>query len=357
MKKLNRAALISRAPVYIEEENVIWMVTVYSSLLIKLNLTTNRFEEYYRIPYVDETVEGSVVAMIKYNDELILAPNNTDRIIVFNLKMHQFYDIDMKLSKEEIAEGNIIGQICLMGKYAYLIGFKLYSVFRLDLEDKKCERVYNSEGVGFFSYMNGIIDEGKLYIPMYEENTILIMNLENNQVNKIQVQGGAVSGFSSIAREENGIGLITKEGDYGLLDNNELYIKTEICKENIANMFVDIYNSKWCFESCGTKIWHVNSDGDVEDMQFKYPYAKEFRDKTTAAYDFIVQVKTGLVFQVRADGDIYILDFDKKHINKINIRDMELVVQVNKERMKRKIVNEEISLSLDDFLQVILVEN
>lgn len=356
MKNTDMATLISRAPVYIEEENVIWMVTIYSGFLIKLDLNIKSFSEYYKIPYDDYDNRGSCVSMCKYGDKLILAPNNAEKIVTFNLNTHEFDCIEMPLDNDEKKIDSKIGRICISDSYAYLIGYKLHAIFCLDIEQKKCERVYKSNGNGLFSYLCGERVGDKLYVPMYEKNTLLIMNLEINQIEEKEIATPGKNGFTSMVADEMSMHLITKDGTcilYGASKGTGTNIK--ICNEVILCSVADENKGMWCFGQYDAFIWHIMKDDTVEKAIFEYSYIEKMANDNTVKYDLVVKTKSGIVFQARTDGTIYNLDIETGKISKIDIGvDLDLYRQIYEKRVKNGSVLEDSKYAFEYFLEVVM---
>lgn len=353
MKNKDMSTLISRAPIYVEDENAIWMITIYSAFLVKIDLTTNRVEEYYKIPTFKFDTRFYCASMCKCGDELILAPNKGDKIIIFNIKTHIFDYIEMPMEENEKIEDSKINAICIGDKYVYLVGYAIYAMFRYDIENRTCERIYSSTGEGIFSYGKVKVFENKLYVPMYEKSTLLIMDLKTNQVKEKQIETEGENGFSSIVTTEKGIGLITRDGNYILYDIEKKKQKNTIklCEHEIFDSVIGKENDIWCFEFLHDSIWHILKNSTVEKIPFECPYSPI---KNDVKYDMAIMTKNGIVFQTRADGCLYNLDVKTKVIRKINIEpDANLQRKIYEIRVKNEMISEKSKYDLVNYLEIV----
>lgn len=355
MKNIDMTTLISKAAVYVETENVIWLVTAYGAFLVKLNLTTKKFEEHYEIPYIENkrNTIAPCISICRYEDELIMAPNNMEgKIILFNLKNHTFDFIEMPLTESEKEINSKIGRMCVSGKCVYLIGLKLHAIFLLDMEKRNCEKIYTVNGDGVFSYGSGEVYGNKLYVPMSLESKLLVMDLENKQVETIQLDTDEGVGFTAMIKEDEGIVLATRDSICISYDAN--YKKKKSLKTSdilIEKIFLDTNKKLWCFEINTEKVLCADTDGVVEQINYEYSYLIDY----FRGFSFILATSNHIIFQLWVNGNIYSVDKETKTITRINIEaNDDLRRIIIKKRMEIEILHETSDTAMEDFLDIVM---
>ena len=175
-----------------------------------------------RIPWEMEYGNRLFGAMEKVGDKIVLVPNRHNYLI--------FYDVHTKeFSRTEI--GTDPGQKASYmatwkrDKYVYAFGFRTPQIMKINMETEAVEYVddwcsvlkehgYNRDMPYF---RNSLIEiEGKLFVPFYNANAILVYDLGVDKTNVITLKTGH-EGFGAICRYKKGILLAPRNLSASLL--------------------------------------------------------------------------------------------------------------------------------------------
>lgn len=305
-----------------------------------------------RIPWKMEYGNRLFGAMEKVGDKIVLVPSRHNYLI--------FYDVHTKeFSRTEIGseDGQKASYMATWKKdnYVYAFGFRTPSILKIDVETENVEYVdawcsmleecgYNKE-LPYFR--NSLIEiEGKLWVPFYNADAILVYDLATDKTNVIMLENGH-EGFGAICKYKEGILLAPRN-----LSDSLLYYSLE---DGLQREYGQVRKEYMPYAaSIGM--------GLVEDMITIYPTNSIYTPEMS--YGDVAIIATGVfsVAKIREDGFhvykadeglLYIYNYEGQLIKKtsfqLNARYLDLI------NRKTEAINEYHKDDLKYFLEGVIL--
>lgn len=322
------AYLISRGADFDDESNILWMVTNFTSILLKIDIEKRVLLDYYRIP-VCEITDYDFIEIKKVGDFLFIAPYNADNLFCFSVKEENFTQIKLPLSDAEILMEGKFRQIFHIKDSIYFIGWNLKLIIKLGLLDLEMKRIEGFASDSDTLARDGVVIGDDLYIPFSEENAILHIKTIDDSWEKIAIDNGCSKGYETITQTAQGF-IMTDVNDNkisydindGKIQFQELQImskfQTQYQEFPYSQQYqkVFLYQGKeYYFPICEGTVYEVSKWGDKKEIAYRYPYDARFKFHYSK-YEMIQKHKNKIYFQTRTNGDIYELNLDTDRIQR-----------------------------------------
>lgn len=354
IEKRNLALTVSRASVYEKYNNVVWMVSNRSAVLLKLDLNINRIIEAYKIP-TEINMEYGYISMIEKNNSLFIFPYNERNIVIFNIHQKEFSIIEIPLEAKYKKTTNMIGCICEQEEYIYIIGAELPFVYEYDINKKNFRKLYENDYEGRFTIADSMILNGILYVPESERNIIHKIDIKQGSEVSLYFDKTDVEGITSFTCWNNKMYFATRSGNiYRLNDKGEFSDCGKVSDDYIYR--VNVYDSRLFF----FELFKGNVNLlDLEKNQKHVLNCVEEQEKMNfkgSKIEMVIKKDHEIIYQKRSTGELYRIDVLRNEITKIDV--------IINEDIKDKLVKFELesdstikegeNISLLDFLDNIL---
>lgn len=351
---------LSRAAVYDEDNDVIWMATTNTFYLLKLDLHTKRIEKGYKLPscFNQNAYVYNYVTMFQSEEEIIIPRYDGKEVVIFNKADASFNNIEISQKYIENESDRCIYCGCKYKENIYLIGGSLNAIIKINRKTEEISAVYSCFGYGFFSRCY-LLKENILYVPLAEESALIIGDLETDEFRKVVIGSKEDGGFVSAVLEKDGILLLTLNGEIISCDFYGNVIKrVKVCNENMYRLFNAENGNQYCFGCFAPDLWRVDCNGEVEKERIDYPYGKSFGNSQYSKYEMMVQIEHKIIFQARTNGQFFLLDMENGKVERLAV---ELLTDLRDEILNAKIKNnasfvENEIMSLTDMFTALLRE-
>lgn len=167
MKKNNQRQLICRAAYYEEERHSFWIVTAYSSFLLRIDLQKGKVCEAYRIPF-EQISDYMIISMARWKDYLVFAPYNCSQFFLFSLTQNRFSELPIQLSDEERLVTGKFSNVVIEDNKAFFLGCFLHCLISYNFETGDVKRTDFDFEKGRLCFDDFFFDNGAFIIPRYQ---------------------------------------------------------------------------------------------------------------------------------------------------------------------------------------------
>lgn len=315
--KRNLAMIASRASIYEEHNNIIWMVSNRNAVLLKLDLNIGQIIEAYKIPYERE-LEYGYISIIKNENSLFIFPYNAKNMIVFNVFLKSFSVIEMPLEEKYKNINGKIRSVCKYRNYLYIVGASLPNVYEYDINKGGFRKVYEVDNEDRFTIAESVLKDGILYVPESERNIIHKIDVCNRNVKDLHFENSDTEGVTAITCHDNKIYFATRSGniyrlngkeefnDCGKVSDDYIY-RINAYDSNL--LFFELFKGNVILLDLGKKQRYVlNCEKDQEEMKFK-----------GSKIEMVVRKDNELIYQKRMTGELYRINLLQNEITKIDV--------------------------------------
>ena len=342
---------VCRASVFDKKRNVIWLVTVDSGYLLKLDLNRYTISEGYKIPCMGNSTGYDYIYVTMEGDNVLI--NSYDGTIFLSI------DVKTKDIKKIDLNSNIKNNSCsLCGNFKYnnkiyFVGAYNRSILCLNLMTGIVETIFKDDAgnEGIFTYSFAVKDD-YLYIPRAGKMSLLIYDLKLNTYKEIIINANKETGFNTIYLYDNEAFITTQTGEivnYNLVTESISYIK--VCDEPIFGLFI-IDNVIKCFSLNNPIIWMVEKNKKLKKINVPYKYDDTF-GKVYSKFEFLCQSNDSIYFQARTSGDIWVLDKENDEVKAIDIKIDETIKEkiIISKIKNNTICQESMRINIRDYLK------
>ena len=324
--------LISRGSEFDDENDILWMVTVYTSILLKIDRKSGTLMKVYQIP-IREIREYHYLDIKKAGSYLYLIPFNAEHVYRFHIETEQFDRIELPLSEQEKAKTGKFGQIFRVKDFLYIVGYNLPLVIKLDLNTLQMKRIEGFHTNGDSYARDGMLLEDDLYIPYYRKNIILHVNTENDSWEELALESQDFNGFGTITRTNDEF-ILTDLADHriscGQNENRMAVNSLQLLSSDSAECAKALYyyqyqkvyyyqNKEYYFPVCKSQIWMRDGQSNKKELVYAYPYDSRMKIDYYSKFEMINRYKNDIYFQARTNGDIFVIDMNKDEIQKFTV--------------------------------------
>ncbi len=351
---------LSRAAVYDEDNDVIWMATTNTFYLLRLDMHTKRIEEGYKLPSClnQNAYVYNYVTMFQSKEEIIIPRYDGKEVVIFNKEDTSFNNIEISQKHIENESDGCIYCGCKYKENIYLIGGSLNAIIKIDRKTEKINTVYSCFGYEIFSRCC-LLRENILYVPLAEESALIIGDLETDGFRKVMISSKGDSGFISAVLGKDDISLLTLDGEIISCDfDGNIINRVKVCNEDVYRLFKAENGNQYCFGLFVPDLWQIDCNGEVGKVMIDYPYGKSFGSSQYSKYEMMVQIEHKIIFQARTNGQFFLLNMKNGKVERLEI---ELLTDLRNEILDAKIKNnasfvENEIMSLTDMVTALLVE-
>lgn len=345
--KFKNACLISRGVEFDAENSVLWMVTNFTSSLLKIDLETGELLNIFQIP-VREIKDYGFIDVKKADEYLYIPPYNAEHLYCFSIREETFIEIQLPLSEQERAVKGKFRKTLYNNGGVYFIGWNIGAVIKLDLVEHKMKRIEGFGCDGNVLAKDGIIIENNLFMPFAGKNMLLKINTLDDSWEEIEIENSSNRGFPTITGTPQEI-LLTDKSDHrisyclqnGKVKVNNLQIMSHQCMEqgDYSRHYEKVFwhsKKEYYFPICDKAIWRINEYGEKKELLYEYPFDTRLQHNYYSKFEMLEKHGNMLFFQVRTSGDVFKIDLNADEISKY-------VIKISEEE-KKKIIIEGLNL-------------
>lgn len=267
---------------FVDHERV-WFVPYWYNLLCCFNLNTKQLEIVEKIPE-ENNCEGLYINLVKIGDEIILIPNSTAKLCVYNVIQKEFLVIEI-LEKGRKSERFFSYDICEDNLYLFPTYYP--AIVKLNIRSKKIEYIENwyhdsnlNKDEMIFRMQKDSVDH-VTYLLFAGSNRIFKFDEKNEKYFIIEV-GDKGDSYSTICKVQTGeIYLTNQDGDIVIFNENSrktIKIKNAVknfCKTRFLEKLVCFMSSVeygdyvYFFPGQANKVIRINKHGhQIEEADF-----------------------------------------------------------------------------------------
>ncbi len=165
-----------------------WVCGVFYSALFHIDLRTLEISFLTILPARNIFGFNCYERLAYWNGKLIIAPNNSERILIYSIKENKISEIALPLELD-IRQGQLFKSIFLYNNYAYMFPGLSQMVVKLDLFTNNIDCIsidlnvkqLNENNIGGIQFYEGVLaqkEKGVVYFPCL--NTGFIMRFDMN---------------------------------------------------------------------------------------------------------------------------------------------------------------------------------
>lgn len=351
------------------ENGYIWMLTEQTEILCCIDIQRRKPITYLVIPGI-RTEDNSDMIMKNTRDSVFFSSCNDMRLFKFEKNKHVFINIfDTIGIKGKLKRG------CyeLIGAYADCLVFFLKESESIVYFDVNTGNMF--EDIEVFSELkkNGVEinehifsesffqDDDKLYIPINEQNFIMMINISKQSYNIYQLSNDINFKLITIDKDTlNGDFLLTTKENQGIVWNPDEGIKRvmEFKNTNQNNVYRDAFSvngHNYYIPAYKRNIYAEVSD-ELKEMKFDFPDVEgKFRENVFEQYRACFKYENYVFFQARTNGQMYFIDTENNLIQEYNVEitheeKANYIVGSYREHKKPDFYTEEYDFALSDYL-------
>ena len=302
--------------------DILWMMAYNTSTLLKIDLNKKILVDAFPI-FEKCTVKSGYRNIEKVDDKLYIFPLDAEGIYVFDLINEKFMRIDVK---------DKINVITISAKDENFIFFSdLYGqkMYRLDTKNNHIEEktIEKEDGTSFFvdqnlRFMSFYRKEDKVYIPVYSDNIVFVINIKKLSYEVIQL------------KKALRLRTITKKGDEFLLSTLDDEIVrwnpqlNEIVSTENLNILSGNHKAYWNIFSYDMGLLFVpeferkltiKSEEKYYELDFDYSLQNALPEKYGFQFISYFEYKGIPYVQAMSNGQIYCVDINKKQVINVDI--------------------------------------
>lgn len=355
------------------ENGYIWMLTEQTEMLCCIDIQKREIKKCFIIPG-KRTEEISDIIMKNTNESIFFSSCNDKRLFRFVKGKRTFVNIFETISIEKKFKKGLHE---LIGAYDDCLVFFLKeseSIVFLDVNTGNYHEDYvifqrlkeNGAEINGQIFSGGCFqEENKLYIPINEQNFLLMFNISEQSYNIYQLSKDINYKLSTIDRDIlNGDFLLTTKDNQAIIWNPDEGIKsvTKLKNSNENNTYRDAFriSGRNYFIPLYRRKIYTEMLGKVEEMEFDYPNVEDkFRENIYEQYRAIFKYEKYVYFQARTNGQMYFIDTDNNMIQEYNVEitheeKANYIAESYRKRGKPEIYIEDYDFALADYFRVVL---
>lgn len=325
--KYSKSLLLSRGVEFDKGNNTMWILTNFSSTLVKIDLYSKKIVGIFQIP-LEKYEDYEFVELKKINEYIYMLPHNARDMYCFSIVEEKFLKLKLPLYEYEWEICKKFKQMLYKNNFLYLIGHGIKAILRVDILKKTITRIVDYSNCKQILAYDAIFIQNSLYIPLAETAKILKLDSRNNTLEEILLEGE--EGFLTITNLNNNLLLTDMNNNRLVYDLKESRIVEKEClKEvHIKNEKVDMYNNyqkviinqdnEYYFMYFDTSIMKKKKQ-DIGFVPYKYPKYYWNRDEYSK-YELIKKYKQSIYFQARSTGEIFMYNLDKEDVTILDIQ-------------------------------------
>lgn len=363
-KKTYNAILGSRAVCISKQDYCLWMVTAFTSCLLKIDLKTGMVMEVYSLP-VDEIKNYAVIDMKCFDDFIYMVPYNSDKLICFSIGEGKFIQMELPITEEEKKQPKKFSKILNHNSSLYFIGQNINVIIKYDLQTQHMKRIDGFSDIKNWMAVDAIVVGDKLYVPLVGENAVIRLSTKDDAWEKIVIQNGISDGFEVIAENEGTLILTDKKGNIIFYNLENMNVETK----NLEGQFngSQRYRKIVCYK--GKEFYLPNrneeikvrdEEGNVRKLSYNYPLLECFNAIEYMKFQMILAYDNLILFQARTTGDVFEINMDTEEIQifEIHLSDVlkEKILEFSFYNAYKNTFNEDSVYTLEDFCRYIKKE-
>lgn len=214
-----------KIPFYFQDciriDNDIWFASGDYNGLYRYNLEEKSTERIVVFPHESFCQGGLFLKICKYKNNLILVPQYAKRIYIFNIDSGFLKDLAIP-ALEEGLQGPYFCDAIVCKEYIYMMGTRYPGILKVNLENDEVEilgqwleeyriktKISNN---GYFLGMKGVLDYNNYWIPCYQCNKVLKMNMQTGNYCFYEV-GRKENKYARIIKIDNLFVLVTHNSE------------------------------------------------------------------------------------------------------------------------------------------------
>lgn len=308
----------------VKQGETMWMFVEQTNYVVQCSLNDMIVSKSYRI---DENITVDAFFRLHiYKEKLLLIPCNARNMWIVDTCSGEATIADLMLSEKEKEATNKFRFSCIHNGKVFLFGDRLHYIFVFDLALGKCHRISNHlflntiEDRLFFS--SGAQKNNILYIPLWKTNSLVMIDLENENLSVKEYHELQRDGFTSavfvdemlwlLGLNDNAVVINTAQDSAKTYKMNNIhegdyhsYLK--LLKKNDELVLIPAHHSKIFIKRIGDEF-SVPIILDDESCE------KEGGEKTR--YGFIVSCDNYIYIQNRITGTVYLVDVHNMRVHK-----------------------------------------
>lgn len=312
MKKNNQRQLICRAAYYEEERHSFWIVTAYSSFLLRIDLQKGKVCEAYPIPF-EQISDYMILSMARWKDMFVFAPYNCTQFFTFSLTDNSFSTLPIELSVSEQRVAGKFSNVIIEGNKAFFLGCFLHCIISYDFETGDVKRTDFDFEKGRFCYDDCLFDNGVFIIPQYQIHQMIHFDTRTGVTTYIPISldGNAGGIVAAVYQSDKNI-LITENGTVAIcnkafdvircLDISSIFdfegdfiYKTFSLGEKL--IFFPLKSLHLFGAEPGKYVFRPLQDFTYEDV--------DCIGENYSKYEMIYDCDHSIFFQTRSNGNVY----------------------------------------------------
>ena len=220
---------------FVIDDDSVWFVPYYYNYLCRYSLKDDRCLLCKRIPEDVELVL-SFANLLKYNNQIILIPDNANTIFIYDIDKDEFDSIELDTQVHGVID-KYYGY-ALKKNILYMFGAALDDIIKIDLCNKSVQHLgswkkdFHGETRILYFQLDYLRNDNYVYLLSKNSNEILRLNLDGDTFETISIRYATESVFSTICKISEGFFLTDEKGNGYIFDENfELQRKIEKSKE------------------------------------------------------------------------------------------------------------------------------
>ena len=323
--KFDNVCMVSRAGEFDAENGVLWMVTTYTSTLLKIELATGRVMQYYQIP-VCQIRNYDFMTVKKAADVLYLIPYNADSLFCFSIETEKFTEIGLPLSKQEKGRAGKFRKAIYLDDVLYLIGYAFKFIIKMNVQSLDMERIEGFAQDSSLFAVDAVLIDRDIYIPCCQKNVLIHFNTIDDSWEEIFIEKES-KGFYTIAEMGKGL-LLTDLEDKKIFYNvndkrtmvHKLCLMSQFRKQELNNyqqyQKAFYFNGKeYFFPAYESTIW-VTYQHETKELVYEYPEDHSMGTRCYSKFEMIERYGDTVFFQTKTDGSIFAIDLNKDTVQK-----------------------------------------
>ena len=218
MKVNNQRQLICRAAYYDEKRHSLWIVTAYSSFLLRIDLQSGKVCESYQIPF-EHLSDYMVISMARWRDYLVFAPYNCSQFFLFSLIDNRFSELPIALSDEERFVTGKVSNVIIEDKKVFFLGCFLHCIISYNFDTGDITRTDFDHEKGRFCYDDFHFEKGVFSIPQYLRHQVIHFDTRTNVTTYFPILlDDRAGGITAAIYQQNNNIFITENGTFAICD-------------------------------------------------------------------------------------------------------------------------------------------
>lgn len=353
------------------EEDSLWMLTNDTNVLCQFDLSSMKYLSSFVLPEKKITQYGHY-SFTKVGKNVYVLPFINEDMFVIDIQTGEIKREKIPYKNSEKTQygkfriiGNDDNKILMIGhniKGIFVYDDKGFRVSYKYLDILKGAGIDITQEDSFFS--DCYLQLGsKIYIPLYKNNYLFIVNIENESYQIIKMDEEIRLRTIDIINEKEAIFLFTTVDDERVIWSLKKGI-IEKRKLNVLNLGEKIYirayyiNNKYYYISAYERKIFVEKDYKMLEIPFEYPNGEILEEGIFTQFEAVFKNGKNIFFQARSDGSVFYIDTESDSIKRkdINISQEQknsLIKETYYGKKNEDVWKENYCLNLSNFIEIV----